>query len=317
MLCICNVLKYRQDEDMDKTIDLAATSTIICTQSSQVLATRLAKELTLSLTPVMRRRFPDGEIYIQIEFSPNFLTQTHKKIILIGSTSTHDDIIELLLLIDACEEEEIILILPYMGYARQDQKFNQGESISARAIARVFGARVSQVITVNIHKESIISEFSVPARNISLTAEIAAHIKTITSADPKPLLLAPDKGALGLVQDIAKRCDLDYDYLSKRRISGEKVVIESKSVPIAGRELVIVDDIISTGGTLATSAEMLIAQGAPKVHAICVHGVFIQGAYARLKQCGIEHLCSSDTIESAGSGYSAAPAIAQAIREIL
>ena len=292
-----------------------ATATIVCTQSSQVLATRLAEELALSLTPVIRRRFPDGEIYIQIEFS-SLCTQTCKKVVLIGSTLTNEDIIELLLLIDACAEKEIILVLPYMGYTRQDQQFKPGESISARAIARALGARVSQVITVNIHKRTILSEFLVPAQNVSLAAEIAAHIKTVVSADAKPLLLAPDKGAVGLIRDIALQGNYEYDYLSKQRVSGEEVIIESKTIPVAGRELVIIDDIISTGGTLATSAQMLIAQGAPLVHAICVHGVFIQGAYARLKQCGIGHLCSSDTIESAGSGYSAAPAIAQAIREV-
>jgi len=292
-----------------------ATATIVCTQSSQVLATRLAEELALSLTPVIRRRFPDGEIYIQIEFS-SLCTQTCKKVVLIGSTLTNEDIIELLLLIDACAEKEIILVLPYMGYTRQDQQFKPGESISARAIARALGARVSQVITVNIHKRTILSEFLVPAQNVSLATEIAAHIKTVVSADAKPLLLAPDKGAVGLIRDIALQGNYEYDYLSKQRVSGEEVIIESKTIPVAGRELVIIDDIISTGGTLATSAQMLIAQGAPLVHAICVHGVFIQGAYARLKQCGIGHLCSSDTIESAGSGYSAAPAIAQAIREV-
>jgi len=296
---------------MDKT-----TATIVCTQSSQVLATRLAEKLTLSLTPVIRRRFPDGEIYIQIEFSP-LSTHTCEKVVLIGSTLTSDDIVELLLLIDACVEKEIILVLPYMGYARQDQRFNPGESISARAIAQTLGARVSQVITVNIHKETVLSDFRVPARNVSLATEIATHIKTVISADAKPLLLAPDKGALGLIQRVAMQCNYEYDYLSKKRISGEEVIIESKAIPVAGRELVIIDDIISTGGTLATSATMLIAQGASLIHAVCVHGVFIQGAYARLKQCGIGHLCSSDTIESAGSGYSAAPAIAQAIREIL
>jgi ribose-phosphate pyrophosphokinase len=302
---------------MDTIIHSAATPAIVCTQSSQVLASRLAEELTYSLIPVTRRRFPDGEIYIRIEFSPEPSAEIHKKIILIGSTSTHEDIIELLLLNDACGEAEVTLVLPYMGYARQDKQFNPGESVSARAIARILGTRVSQVITVNIHEEVILSEFVVPARNISLVTEIAEHIKTVTKKDAKPLLLAPDEGALGLVQDIAAISNFDYDYLSKRRISGEEVIIEAKSIPVAGRELIIIDDIISTGGTLATSAEMLIAQGASKVHAICVHGVFIQGAYTRLKHCGIDHLCSSDTIESAGTGYSAAPAIARAIREFL
>jgi ribose-phosphate pyrophosphokinase len=282
-----------------------------------VLASRLAEELAYSLTPVTRRRFPDGEIYVRIEFSTEFFRNLHKKIILVGSTSTHEDIIELLLLNDACGEAEIILVLPYMGYARQDKLFNPGESVSARAIARTLGARVSQVITVNIHEEAILSEFIVPARNISIAKEIAEHIKDVTAKDAKPLLLAPDEGAIGLIQDVAAISNFDYDYLSKRRISGEEVIIEPKSIPVAGSELVIVDDIISTGGTLATSAEMLIAQGASKVHAICVHGVFIQGAYTRLKHCGVDHLCSSDTIESAGSGFSAAPAIARAIREIL
>jgi len=299
---------------MDSIIHSTAETAIVCTQSSQVLASRLAEKLTCSLIPVMRRRFPDGEMYVRIEFPPE---NPPKKIILIGSTSNHDDIIELLLLNDACGKREIILVLPYMGYARQDQLFNPGEGVSARAIARILGAGVSQVITVNIHKEGILSEFSVPARNISLAKEIAEHINAVIAKDAKPLLLAPDGGALGLVQSIAAIYDFDYDYLSKRRISSEEVIIEAKSISVRDRDLVIIDDIISTGGTLATSAEMLIAQGAAKVHAICVHGVFIQGAYTRLKHCGIEYLCSSDTIESAGSGFSAAPAIARAIREIL
>jgi ribose-phosphate pyrophosphokinase len=287
---------------------------IVCTQSSQVLGSRLAQELSLLLTPVTRYFFPDGEMYLRIEFpSPK-----PKNIILIGSTPTHTDIIELFLLIDACEDASITLVIPYMGYARQDKKFSPGEPISARAIARTLGANVAQVITVNIHEAETLFEFVVPATNISLSEEIANHI--LTSFVPpgvKPLILAPDKGALELAKDIAAACDADYDYLSKRRISGEEVVIEAKSVPVLGRELVIVDDIISTGGTLGAASKMLIAQGAVCVHAICVHGVFIQGAYTRLKHYGLGHVCSSDTIESASSNYSAAPAIAKKLRELL
>lgn len=286
---------------------------IACTQSSQVLGSRLAQELSLLLTPVIRYFFPDGELYLRIEFP----SQKPRNIILIGSTVTHTDIIELLLLIDACEDTSITLVIPYMGYARQDKKFNPGESISARAIARTLGAKVSQVITVNIHENETLSEFVVPATNISLSEEIGAHILTsVVPPGVKPLILGPDKGALELAKDVAAACDSDYDYLSKRRISGEEVVIEAKSVPVAGRELVIVDDIISTGGTLVTASKMLIAQGSLRVHAICVHGVFIQGAYARLKHSGIGHVCSSDTIESATSDYSAAPAIAKKLREL-
>jgi ribose-phosphate pyrophosphokinase len=129
-----------------------------------------------------------------------------------------------------------------------------------------------------------------------------------------PLILAPDEGAASLAEEIARTGGWETDYLQKIRLGGDEVRIEPKNIPVAARDVVIVDDIISTGGTQATAAAMLYNQGAAAIHTVCVHGVMANGAYSRLIKSGFCGVFSSDTIESGCSSYSAAGTIAQQIR---
>jgi ribose-phosphate pyrophosphokinase len=278
---------------------------VISTESSQILAARLAGELECGLVDVRFSRFPDGELYLRAG-------PLDDRTVVVGSVTSNDDLVQLLLLLDACQQSPCTLVIPYMGYARQDKQFHPGEPLSARAVARSLSTVAEEVICVNIHEESVLGHFKIPARNLSLAQDVGVYLKASGLAEP--LILAPDEGAAGFGEAVAQSGCWDADHLQKTRLSGEEVVMKPKSICAEGREVVIVDDIISTGGTLATAALMLIDQGAKRIHAVCVHGVLSGGAYTHLRAAGICDVACSDTIERGCSQYSAAKRIAAGIR---
>jgi ribose-phosphate pyrophosphokinase len=278
---------------------------VIYTETSQILASRLARALSLPLVDVKYSRFPDGEHYL-------LAGETGDETVIVGSVVNNDALVQLLLLIDACEGSRNHLILPYMAYARQDKQFKRGEPLSARAVARAVGRGVENIYTVNIHEPEILKYFPAPARNISIAPDIGAYIKTLNLENP--LILAPDDGALAFAGQVASAGGWEFDHLEKTRLSGVEVRMAPRKLSADGRPVVIVDDIISTGGTIATASGMLYQQGATNIYAACVHGVLTGGAYARLIAAGIRDVICSDTIERACSKVSAADRIAQAIR---
>jgi ribose-phosphate pyrophosphokinase len=278
---------------------------VICTEKSQILGTRLARALKTSVVEVKYSRFPDGEHYL-------ITGELDDETVIVGSVVDNDALVQLLLIIDACDCSKNRLVLPYMGYARQDKRFRQGEPVSARAIAQAVSRGVSEIITVNIHEKEVLSYFGVPAGNISLARDIGSYIKTLHLDNP--LILAPDEGALEFAQQVASAGGWDYDHLEKNRISGVEVMIAPKQICAASRSVVIVDDIISTGGTIATASGMLYQQGAKDVFAVCVHGVLTGGAYVRLMAAGIRDVICSDTIERGCSKISAADTIAAELK---
>jgi ribose-phosphate pyrophosphokinase len=200
-----------------------------------------------------------------------------------------------------------------MGYARQDRRFRQGEPISARAIAQALSRGVREIITVNIHQQEVLKYFGVPVRNISLARDIGSYIKTLNL--DKPLILAPDEGALAFAERVASAGGWDVDHLEKTRLSGVEVKMTPKQLCAASRSVVIVDDIISTGGTIATAAGILYEQGAKDVFAVCVHGVLTGGAYVHLRAAGIREVICSDTIERGCTKITAADQIAHIIKK--
>jgi len=274
---------------------------VVSTQRSQVLAGRLSNALNIPVIDTRWQKFPDGEIYVRA-------MQPAEKVIICGSVLTSDDLVELLLLKDAFSSSDVTLIIPYMGYARQDKQFNPGEPLSARAIAQILGKNTSRVYTVNIHEKSVLNHFHTEATDVSLSGPAAEFIRTLSLNNP--LILSPDEGALLLARDVASHGSWESDYLQKTRISGEQVRIEPKSVSVSERDVVIIDDIISTGGTQATAAAMLYDQGARSIHTMGIHGVLASGAYTRLTSAGIDSISCSDTIERACSTYSAASVLA-------
>lgn len=279
---------------------------IISTERSQVLAARVAEKLGVPLVEAIFRRFPDGELYLKFG-------ELDDETLIISSIVDNDMFVQTLLAIDAADRSAKTLVIPYLGYSRQDKRFSPGEPISARAVARALSTGVERVYVINIHDRSVLEQFSVPAGEISIAPAIGSYVGDLRLDNP--LILAPDEGAVDLASEVAVVGGWDCDHLVKTRLSGEEVRIAPKTVDVAGRDVVIVDDIISTGGTLATAARMLRDQGAVSIHAACVHGVLTSGAYTRLLAAGVSSVVSSDTCESASSLISAANAIATAIRE--
>jgi ribose-phosphate pyrophosphokinase len=279
---------------------------VICTERSQVLGARLAHVLQVPIVNVAFSRFPDGEHYL-------VAGELDDETLIVGSVVDNDALVQLMLLIDACEHSHLRLVLPYMAYARQDKQFRKGEPLSARVVAKALSRGVSEVFTINIHDPEVLRHFAVPAQNLSLAQDIGSCINTL--ALKNPLILAPDDGALGFAEQVASAGGWEFDHLDKTRLNGVEVRMAPKKVCAASRPVVIVDDIISTGGTIATAAGMLYDQGATDVYAACVHGVLANGAYARLMATGIRDVICSDTIERACSRISAAERIAGAIRK--
>jgi ribose-phosphate pyrophosphokinase len=278
---------------------------VISTESSQVLASRLADALDTTVADMKFSRFPDGEHYL-------CANELDDEMVIVGSVGNSDSLVQLVLLIDACNDSDNRLVIPYMGYARQDKRFRAGEPVSARAIAHVLSRGIDQCITVNIHDKKVLSFFDIPTADVSLAGDIGIHIKGMDLDDP--LILAPDDGATAFAQAVAACGSWDSDHLDKTRISGNEVRMSPKTISAADRSVVIVDDIISTGGTIATAGAMLKEQGARDVFAACVHGVLSGGAFAHLKAAGIKDVVCSDTIERGCSRYSAAGRVAELLK---
>ncbi len=278
--------------------------------SARTIAEDISKELQQPLIEVTYKRFPDDEFYVRI------LDDVKGEDVLIVQTTYPDTkIVELLLMQDAVYEagaNEITVALPYFGYSRQDKKFEDGEPISARAIAEHISLHVDYVITVDPHKEHLLDFFNVPAYSCSAVVEIAKYLKE----KDVDFVLAPDKGAKKRAQQAAGIIDCEYDYMEKTRIDGTTIKIKPKNLDAKNKNVAIIDDIISTGGTMAKSIRELKKQGAKKVSVACTHGLFVGGAKEKLLSAGCDEIISTDTIEDEFSKVKTAPCIAEMFLKI-
>jgi ribose-phosphate pyrophosphokinase len=275
--------------------------------SAKHVAVNLATRLQQPLLHTIYKRFPDDEFYVRL------LDDIRGQDVVIVQTAYPDPkIIELLLIQDAVHDagaKKITTILPYFGYSRQDKKFEDGEAISARAIAQHISVHADCVITVDPHKEHILKFFTVPAYSCSAVSTIAQYLKE-KNID---FILAPDKGAKERAKEAAAHINCEYDYLEKTRIDGTTVKITPKELDARGKHVAIIDDIISTGGTMANSIKELKKQGAKTVSVACSHGLFIGDAKEKLLTADCDEIISTDTIETEFSKISAAECIAETL----
>ena len=276
--------------------------------ASQLLASRTARALGTEPVLCEFNRFPDGELYLRIADEIK-----NESVTLIQSTPTDSNLVSLLQLIDACNEaKELNVVIPYMGYSRQDKRFKPGEPISARAVARCINA--DRVFTVNIHEKSVLGYFPCPAKNLDAAKLLGEYIAGFGLENP--ILVAPDEGAEGLVKKVSSGLGFDYDHLQKTRLSGDTVTIKTKNIDVTGRHVVLVDDMIATGGTMTESIKMLKDQGAVDVYLACVHPVLARNAVLRLFNAGVKDIIATDTLEKAESILSVAPLIADALKDL-
>ncbi len=272
---------------------------VVACPSSPMLAKRIADELGVKLAPVTFKRFPDGEIYARIESSES-------EHVVVGSINSNDDLVALMLAMEALKGD-IIAVVPYMGYARQDKVFVEGEAVSIRAVARLLEGYAEKVVTVNIH-----------------SSDAASHFKKLVNADAMPLIgkryagrdvvmLSPDRGSVERAKIAAAAAGCDWDFLEKTRIDAERVEITPKNIEVDGRDVVIVDDIVSTGGTVMEAAKQLKELGARSVEVACVHAVLAAFAAVKLLSGGVKDIIATDTVEGIFSQISVAKLIASEI----
>jgi ribose-phosphate pyrophosphokinase len=285
---------------------------------SQALAAELADELGVGLAAVEYDRFPDGEL---LAAAPGF---DGDRAVVVAATTDSDAHVELLQLQDAVREagaEEVVTVLPYMGYARQDDPVAPGEDaassppgypLSARAVARAVATGADRVLTVNVHDESVLGHFGVPAESVGAAGVLADPLPTDLD---DPVFVAPDEGAV----DLAARTRDAYgggalDHFEKTRLSGDEVEIRPSEVAVEGRDVVVVDDIVATGSTTSESVGILRERGARRVYVACVHAVLAHDALTKLRRAGVERVLATDTVERPVSTVSAAPVVAEALR---
>ncbi|MBE6487186.1 MAG: ribose-phosphate diphosphokinase [Methanosphaera stadtmanae] len=289
---------------------------IIGGSASQALAGEVAEKLDEKLCHVETKKFPDGERYYRIkdEIAPD------ERVIVVQSTGYPQDenMMELFFILDTLSDmnvEDIIVVSPYLGYSRQERRFKDVECISAKATARLIQAMgAKRVISINLHEQSICDLYDIPVDNLSAMPAIAEYIAQTT--EDKPVVLAPDKGAINFAKEIAEVLDTDYDYLEKVRLSPEVVETKTKNISIDNRRVVIIDDIISTGGTIVNAIEILKEQGATAVDVYCVHPVLVNDAILKINAAGADNLQATNTLKSEVSGISVAQTIAQHIKSL-
>jgi ribose-phosphate pyrophosphokinase len=277
--------------------------------SSQALSAALATELDEPLAAASYDRFPDGETLAAV---PEF--ERDERAVIVATTDSNDAWVELLQLQDAAREagaSEVVTVLPYMGYARQDRAFEAGHPVSARAMARAVSTAADRVVLVNPHEERIAEFFDVDVAVVDAAARLAEPLPD-DLADP--LFLSPDAGAVELataVRDAYGRGETDY--FEKVRHSGTDVEITPSDADVADRDVVIADDIVATGSTMSQAVGHLGEKGATRVFAACVHPLLVRNARTKLERAGIERVFGTDTVERDVSAVSVAPSVAAAV----
>ncbi|SDR32426.1 ribose-phosphate diphosphokinase [Natronobacterium texcoconense] len=281
---------------------------IVSGSSSQSLAAALADELDEPLAAVEYDRFPDGELLAAV---PEAADADGERAVVVASTVSSDAHVELLQLQDAVREagvEEVVTVVPYMGYARQDKLFEEGHPISARAVARAISTGTDRVLTVTPHEEAVCEFFEPTATPVDAAGRLAEPLPGNLA---NPVFLSPDAGAIDLAETVRDVYgEGETDYFEKTRHSGTEVEISPSDVDVAGRDVVVTDDIIATGSTMSEAIGVLNERDVGRVFVTCVHPLLARNAYAKLARAGVEAIYGTDTIEREASAVSVAPAIA-------
>jgi ribose-phosphate pyrophosphokinase len=281
---------------------------LIAGSASKDLSKKLADSTSVPMVKTETKRFPDGELYIRIKEDIE-----DEDITIVQTTYPDENIIELFLLLDAvirAKANFITVIIPYFGYARQDKQFKKGEPISAEALAKLISTLSDKVITVDPHKEHILEFFSIPAESVSAVPTIASylHDKQID------MILAPDYGALDRANHAAKQLKCDVDYLDKTRVDGNTISIAPKNLAVKEKTVAIIDDIVSTGGTMAEAIKQLHTQEVDTIYVACTHGLFAGSAIKKLEEAGCKEIIATDTIQTQFSKVSVSEVLNQIIQ---
>jgi ribose-phosphate pyrophosphokinase len=261
---------------------------------SQSVSTKIAQRFGAPLGKIKIQKFSDGE------FQPIFMESIRGDyIFLIQSTcSPTDNLMELLLMIDAARRAsayKIVVVIPYFGYARQDRKDKPRVAIGSKLVANVLvAAGADRIITMDLHAPQIQGYFDIPVDHLDSSAIFIPYIEQLKLENLT--FAAPDVGSTNRVREIAMYFNAEMVICDKHRKRANEIASMVVIGDVAGKDIILIDDICDTGGTLAKAANLLIEKGAKSVRALCTHPVLSGNAYENIENSVLDELVVCDTI---------------------
>lgn len=258
-------------------------------------AQKVAKFLDKELAEVTVNRFSDGEINVNITESVR-----GQDVFIIQPTCApaNDNLMELLIIVDALKRSSagtINAVIPYFGYARQDRKAAPRVPISAKLVADMLEtAGVQRVITIDLHASQIQGFFNIPVDHLVGASLFVEYIKNKNLANP--IIASPDVGGVARARTYAETLGYDLVIVDKKREKANESEVMNIIGDVEGRDVIILDDMVDTAGTLTKAADVLKARGANSVMACCTHGVLSGPAFDRIKKSSLDELVITDTI---------------------
>jgi ribose-phosphate pyrophosphokinase len=269
--------------------------TVIGGSASKDLAKRLARKLRAVYIETETKIFPDGESKITLRKIP-------KKSVILVIQSTYPpvdtNLLQALSIISQVKKisSRTFAIMPYVGYARQDKQFLSGEVITMSVVAKMLqSAGAKKVIVVDIHSNTALNHFNIPTENVSAIPELVKYFKKLNLKNP--LVVSPDAGGSSRSKKFASLLKSDFIVLKKHRDRKTgRVSIQTTKVDVQGKDLIIVDDMISTGGSVIKAAQFLKKQKCKRVFVACTHGLLVDDAEKKIRKAGVSRIISTNTI---------------------
>jgi ribose-phosphate pyrophosphokinase len=264
-----------------------------CRQSS-VLAEKIAKEYNTTLGKVKTTYFSDGE------FQPAFQESVRgRRVFIIGSTFPNaDNLMEMLLMLDAAKRasaRHITAVMPYFGWARQDRKDQPRVAIGAKLVANLLqSAGATRIITMDLHADQIQGFFEKPVDHLYASTIFMPYVKSLNLDNLT--IASPDMGGSKRAYAYSKHLHCDVVICYKQRKKANEISSMELIGDVKGKNVILVDDMIDTGGTLAHAANLMMERGALSVRAICTHPILSGNAYEKIQNSGLTELIVSDTI---------------------
>ena len=296
---------------------------LIVGPASQILGVKIAQKLGIQKIDTEFKTFPDGENYLRINIEDELLING-KEVIIVQSTGPNSSgnqnsrLFELLMMIDSVKRmgaQKIIVVIPYLAYARQDKIFRPGECQFANVILRVIDSmRIDGLYVVDIHAPKNLEELSCKTINIDSMKILADHIKSLGAKDI--VVVSPDKGAVERSKAFAKHFGekVPVDFFEKIRDVKTGEITMSGKLNLKNKDVVISDDIIATGGTMAKAIKLAKDSGANKIFVVATHALLLQNARYRIINAGAEEIIGTDSIDNEAAKVSLASVIADYLK---
>ncbi len=275
---------------------VAMTPTLISGSANPALAEAVAARLGLRLAGRTLERFPDGELHVQIHEG----LRGHDVYLLQPTAPPVDaHLLELLLLADACRRAgaaRLTAVVPYFGYARHDRRARPGEPIGGRVVADLLSAgAIARVVSVDLHAAALEGFFPMPLEHLSAVPLLVEALRP--AVRPDTVVVAPDLGAVKLAERYARALDRPVVIVHKTRLTGRDVAVRSLVGDVRDRAPLLVDDMISTGGTIEAAVRAVLAAGAvPEVTVAASHGLFVGPAAERLRALPVRRFLVTDSV---------------------